>query len=135
MNDTDYEGTATMTAALTQDRRREIVDTIYRQIAVMTFATLGASDIRGMNRREKAGLAFSARIIPFLKSGKRGSAPRKMLVIISLNASDLYDIEVIYGKYFEKSHVTLTDISVEALNRTLTALDYDGDEALNPREV
>ena len=112
--------------------------TIFSQILAPVKMSLGAHNFRF---GAKGDLAFDARILPFTKAGKRAGQPRIMTVLVKLNSLDLYDIEVVYyrtsSRYGSAERVTHYEatIDVSDLNRTLLALDYDGDHVLNPRMV
>ena len=127
-----------MSRISTEDRK-SVAEIIRSQIQLGIFMTLGASDLghtasTGSRDYEMAGLAFTARILPFNKSGERSAMARKMSVKILLNAGDLYDIEV-REIASGKIHYSTQNVVVFDLNRTLLALDYDGEEVLNPRYV
>ena len=113
--------------------------TIHRQINFGVMMALGAHDLRSLSATKDhlGGLAFKARILPFTKSGHRGTAARVMDVTITLNGMDYYDIRVTYapvGHRFDRvEHANIKDVDVFALNHVLLALDYDGDTILNPR--
>lgn len=80
------------------------------------------------------GVLFEARILPFLSSGKRGSKPRVMRVMITHNAADYYDVKVTYiAKQAVRVHYAAQDIDASTLPNLLLALDYDGEQTLNPR--
>lgn len=101
-------------------RNTEIARTIHSQIAIMTFATLGASNLH----HEGADFVFNARIIPTGMSGAR-----VMQVRVHLNGADLYDITVGYlrGRNLQwTEHYSATDVYAEDLNRVLFALDRMG---------
>ena len=105
-----------------------IAQAICDQIPTMILATLGAHDLRVI----EGGLAFMARILPFLKAGERGVRARTMKVEITLNALDYYDIAVwVGGRGEPKLHYHGTDIDCEQLPRILLALDYNGPTVLN----
>ena len=112
--------------------------TIFSQILAPVKMSLGAHNFRFGT---KGDLTFEARILPFTKAGKRAGRPRIMTVQVRLNGLDLYDTEVVYyrnsssrGSTERVTHYEAT-IDVSDLNRTLLALDYDGDHVLNPRMV
>lgn len=113
---------------------KEVANAIRQQLGVPGFMTLGASDLYYTVESDMPGLAFKARILPFLKNGKRGSRPRVMDVRILLNAMDTYDVRVGYlnGVYWV-SHYVAKDVYADQLQRLALALDYNGPEVLNPR--
>jgi len=113
--------------------------TLRSQINFGVLMALGAHDLRLVSATENhlGGMTFKARILPFTKSGNRGSATRVMDVTITLNGMDYYDIRVTYapvGHRFDRvEHANIKDVDVFALNHVLLALDYDGPQVLNPR--
>jgi hypothetical protein len=100
----------------------QIANTIRDQIAVPTFMTLGASDLAYQS--DPPGFTFKARIAP-----KGFSRPRVMRVTVTLNALDLYDIEVIWfrQKYGPvETHFEASNVYADQLNRILFSLDKEG---------
>lgn len=135
---------STATANYTQ----EVANTIRSQIEVGVFMSLGAHNLRhGSIAASKdapalPSLIFNARILPFNKKGTRSGMPRVMQVVISLNAADYYDITVTHNQHGDRyglkepvTHFSAQDVDCGNLSRVLLALDYDGDEVLNPRLV
>lgn len=126
------------TLTVNTEATREVANTIRKQIGVAAFMSLGASGLSLTHRDGNPGLHFLARILPFLKSGKRGTRPRIMLVDVVLNAMDTYDVYVGYlakndhGHHWVK-HYEAKDIYADQLARLMIALDYDGAEVLNWR--
>lgn len=120
---------------VTMDHAR-IAQDVRGQIQWGVFMSLGARNLV-VGREDEThfgGLVFDATILPFLKSGKRGSRGRKMHVSIKLNYADYYDIKVFYWqKYDLVEHFSIADIDCFQLNNLLLALDYDGETVLNPR--
>jgi len=118
---------------------------IYRQISACILMSLGAHQMGCTGTRPGGddtyapGLTFLAKILAFRKDGTRGSSARLMRVTITLNSSDLYDIDVRYAArrtvVGDSIHFQLTDVYASMLNKFLLALDYDGPEVLNPRLV
>lgn len=103
------------------------------QIEMGVLWSLGASNL-GYSAEGFGGLEFDARILPFNKNGKRAAKPRVMHVKIVLNALDYYDVSVGFRKGSEwVEHFSRKDVDAFSLNRLLLALDWNGDEALNPR--
>lgn len=77
------------------------------------------------------GLLFIARILP-LRDGKRHQRAARMAVLISLNGADTIDIEV-KELATRREHAKIRGVYIDQLSAAVLALDYDGDEALNPR--
>lgn len=132
----------------TQIDTREIANTIRQQITGGVLMSLGARDFRHGNVAPAKGaealpsLIFNATILPMTKSGKRGTAPRTMQVIVGLNALDYYDIRVTYNQRGDKYglkdpvvHYEASDVDVSTLARLMLALDYDGETVTNPRYI
>ncbi|AWY05757.1 hypothetical protein SEA_GRETCHEN_70 [Microbacterium phage Gretchen] len=126
----------------------DIANIIRQQIGAGVFMSLGARNLRHgsiaalPDAEALPSLTFEATILPMTKSGQRASAARTMRVTVGLNASDYYDIAVTYpqrgDRYGLKDpviHLSLQDVDCEQLARTLLALDYNGEEVLNPRYV
>lgn len=140
---------AAIKAAETDEDREAlavITDTIREQIGSGVLMSLGAHNFHSNYGKLVQGeddfyltdatLAFHARILPFLKSGKRGTGPRKMFVSVTLNGTDYYDIKVLFEKGGELvEHFSATDVDAFSLARTMLALDYNGPEVLNPRYI
>lgn len=123
-----------------------IAHTFQRQITNGVLMSLGAHNFVHGNitatedSTPLPSLAFNARILPMTKSGARGSAPRTMRVVVSLNGADLYDVHVSYRQRGDRYglkprvvHHEATDVYADELPRLLLALDYDGATVLNPR--
>lgn len=115
---------------------RELVNVgkaLHVQLDRKVLWSLGASGLQ-YSAKGLGGIEFDARILPFKVNGERGSRARVMRVSIVLNSSDLYDVSVGYPKGYEwVEHFSREDVGVESINFLLLALDYDGDEVLNPR--
>ena len=114
---------------------QEVGNTIWKQIPVGVKMALGVHDVFFTSKGEDHGIACQIKILPFLKSGKRGRSARNVRMDITLNGLDLYDISV---GYFSKNlqwteHFSATNIDAESLPRLLLALDYDGETVTNPR--
>lgn len=111
-----------------------VAQTIKDQIGMGALMCLGAHDFAATGDGAGA-LVFKARILPFTKGGKRSTRPRIMHVSITLNALDLYDVDVFtYDKRLNiVPHYNIKDIDFTQLPMLMLALDYDGDEVLNPR--
>lgn len=124
------------TATLTRDEAAQVATTIKRQFGVMALATLGASDFMALGGETQplGGLRFTARILPFTKSGRRAARPRCMFVTVTLNCRDLYDIKVQWlDRFTVVDHWEASDVYAEDLHRVALRLDYDGPEVVNPR--
>lgn len=123
----------------TTEERAAVADIIRNQIERGVFMTLGATNLGHTSTEMDRGysmcaLVFVARILPFKKNGKRSERAKKMAVEIALTANDTYDIHVFHMVRGERvTHFKREDVYVFDLNATLIALDYDGDEVLNPR--
>lgn len=139
---------STNTAEITQGTTtsQEVAQVIHRQIGGGVLMSLGAHNLGHGNLAPvvgafpQPGLVFNARILPFTKSGKRSGSARVMLVVVSLNAMDYYDVLVTYnapgdryGAQGPVVHYEAADVDFETLPRLLLALDYDGETVLNPR--
>lgn len=98
------------------------------------FMSLGARDFR-VNSFDD--LIFDATILPFNKNGKRGERGRTMSVSVSAGKTDddTLHVLVIYPERGTGRLLTHFEgeTTVDGLNRTLLALDYDGADVLNPR--
>lgn len=127
------------TNTLTHAAAADIADTIRRQIGLANLMTLGAHNLRaGSDTAGNAYLAFHALILPFTKSGKRGTRARRMLVTVTYTAADLYDVTVIWAPSdlpVWNTHYTVDGLDAAQLRRVMLALDYDGPTVLNPRYV
>lgn len=112
---------------------RIVGDNLHRQLDRQVLWSLGASGVQ-YSAQGRGGIEFDARILPFKANGERGTRARIMRVKILLNGSDYYDITVGYPKNYEWiEHFSREDVDAFALNHLLHALDWDGDEVLNPR--
>lgn len=114
----------------------EVARTIHSQIDPMVLMSLGAGRC-GYARTRNGALAFQARILPFKKDGTRSERPRIMSVMIALNGDDYYDVKVRMqdNQGRVQTHFEQGGVDAFSLSRLLLALDYDGDEVLNPRYV
>ncbi|AWY06704.1 hypothetical protein SEA_ZETA1847_70 [Microbacterium phage Zeta1847] len=108
-----------------------IAHTIREQITTGALMALGARELIAT----ESGLRFTASILPFTKSGARGTRARAMRVEVTLNGLDYYDVVVSYAgrDYSTVEHYAGDNIDAFSLARILLALDYDGPTALNPR--
>lgn len=132
------ENTTTTTEAVVIGR------TILAQAESGVFMSLGAhqfatGDMSGYGVNAP-GVTMLTRILPMTARGTRGTNPRNMRLTITLNGRDLYDIAATYPRRGDRFgihppvvHYAATDVHVADLNRHLLALDYDGDEVLDPR--
>lgn len=98
------------------------------------FMSLGARDFR-VNSFDD--LIFDATILPFNKSGERSERARTMTVSVSAGEVDDGTVHVL-AIYPERGTGRLLthyegETTIDDLNRTLLALDYDGNDVLNPR--
>ena len=91
---------------------------------------LGAQDFTTV-RGNEPGLEFTGRILPFDKEGKRLRKAEKMKIRIILTPLDEYNITVTRANGEE--FLTLEGIYCFQLAKIMMALDYDGDQVLNPR--
>ena len=115
-----------------RDDAQRIADYFRKAIQPGVFWSLGSTHLTavpGVDRQ--GGLLFTARILPMTKTG-RGTAARKMQVMVSLTTADLIDIDVLEIAS-KKEHARIREISIDQLNAALLALDYNGDQVLNPR--
>ena len=120
-------------SAPTYSDLRIVGDNLHRQLDRKVMWSLGATGLQ-YSARGRGGVEFDARILPFKVNGERGSRARVMRVKIVLNSSDYYDVSVGYPKGYEwVEHFSREDVDAFALNHLLLALDWDGDEVLNPR--
>lgn len=103
-------------------------------VEIGVFMSLGARNLR-VNSFDD--LIFDATILPFNKNGKRGERGRTMTVSVSAGKTDdgTLRVLVVYPERGTGRLLTHFDgeTTVDGLNRTLLALDYDGDDVLNPR--
>ncbi|QUY63938.1 hypothetical protein [Gulosibacter molinativorax] len=95
--------------------------------------SLGATRLTAVpGRFDRGGLMFTARILPFTRTGDRYAAARNMAVLISTTPLDEIDVEVReYARGIE--HAKIEGVYIDQLARAVLALDYDGPEPLNPR--
>lgn len=113
-----------------------IARTITHQATIGALMTLGATDLFAMTATDTraGGAMWNVRIIPMRKDGTRGTRPRVMKLRIELTHRDDYNITVDYinrGK--PVTHYTAEGVYCDQLAKILLALDWDGDEILNPR--
>lgn len=115
---------------------QQIAATIRDQITPGVLMSLGAHKLGYINDDEEVagGLRFVASILPFNKNGERAARPRLMTVVVTLTYADLYDISVVYPRKHEAvTHYQASGVYCYQLAKLLLALDWDGDEILNPR--
>ena len=124
-----------MATATIKNETQSVAQIIRDQIGVLGLMTLGASDLHYFkNSAGEPGLTFIARILPFTKNGERSSRPSKMQVSVTLSSMDLYNVTVVRRARGETiTHFKGEDLSASDLQPLMVALDYDGDEVLNPR--
>lgn len=148
--ETIQKTTGSMRAQMSHEAKSELhtfTFSLRAQVSVGAFMSLGAhnfgayyaaavgSDATGYSFYDPT-MSFDARIIRMAKTGGRGEQVRNMRVDITLNALDYYDVLVTYpvgGKTVV--HYEGHDIDASSIGRILLALDYDGDEVLNPRYI
>lgn len=113
---------------------RDVGKAVHVQLDTKVMWSLGATGLQ-YSAEGLGGVEFDARILPFKVNGERGSRARVMRVKVLLNGSDYYDVSVGYlnKRYEWVEHFSREDVGVESINFLLLALDWDGDEALNPR--
>jgi len=97
------------------------------------LASLGATDLRTVpGAHSIGGLAFTARILPFTKTGDRVERPARMGVLVSVTGLDEIDIQA-RRPGTDEDHARIEGIYIDQLAAALLALDYNGPEILNPR--
>lgn len=113
---------------------------IRRQIGPGALMSLGAHKLGYVNASVcqrtgiRGGLVFMARIMPITKAGARSSAVRNMRVIVELTGADLYRVTVEYQHRGDTLvHFARDGVYCDEIGRLMLALDWDGDEVLNPR--
>lgn len=100
------------------------------------FMCLGARNIRSVEKDGKLGMQADVTILPFNKDGSRSARPRTMQAEVLLNHMDYYDVTVSYPKDGTTViHSQTQDVDCTQIAGHMLALDYDGDEALNPRYI
>src|SRR5690625_2190318 len=107
-----------------------IPQTVYAQINKHIIMSLGMSDLSYFS----AGTKFDARMLPMTQNAP-GTRARAMSVMVRLDASDTYTVQVSYfkGRYIRVTHFEESGIYADQLNHLLLALDHDGREVTNPR--
>lgn len=122
------------TAALNASHTRQVALCAAAQIQRGVLMSLGATDMGNTIIEEMPALVFIARILPFNKDGRRSSRPAKMAVHVALDGSDTYTVIVQRLHQGERvEHARAEGIYFDQLNHVLLALDYDGEDAFNPR--
>lgn len=98
--------------------------------------SLGARNLRDADD----ALTFDATILPLADNGTRAERARTMTVTViehGLNPAHGFTEFGVYVSYPTRgtrvTHYQSDRIPAGRLNRTLLALDYDGDQTLNPR--
>jgi len=122
----------------TQIYEQEVAKTILSQIHLGAKMRLGfhepmlASRVDAWGVKE-CGVTFKVKVLPFTKAGARSHSPRIMRMFIYLNGMDYYDITLGYqNKDGWVEHFSATNVDCFQLTPLLLALDYDGQDALNP---
>ena len=100
------------------------------QIGIPGLMVVGASDL-AVIREDALGLTFRARIHPFTKTGKRAGQARVMRVSVVINGMDYWDVKV--QRSDGEMHFIAEDVAANELQRLMLALDYDGQEVVNPK--
>lgn len=111
-------------------------NTVKSLVETGVFMSLGARNFR--TDPEASTLIFDATVLPFRKDGTRSERPRKMQVQVGVSESRDGGLSVAVGyadKDVPKVHCAVDYVAITDLNKTLLAIDYDGDEALNPEYV
>ena len=129
---TAYPGSTVYAERGQRNNYPQVAETFREALGLGAFMALGGSNataVPGANRL--GGLLFTARILPMTKNG-RGQTARRMAIMLSLNANDLIDVQVVEIAS-GKVHFQEDDLYVFMLERVLLALDWDGDEVMNPR--
>ncbi|MGO2519956.1 MAG: hypothetical protein ACTH8F_07535 [Microbacterium sp.] len=125
----------TLTLTATGDDREFIRQTAQQFAVAVTRGvmwSLGASNITAVPGADQiGGLLLIARILP-LRDGTRHQRAARMAILISLNGVDTIDIEV-KEIATGRAHTEIKGVYIDQLSAALLALDYDGDETLNPR--
>lgn len=112
---------------------RGVAEQFRQAIGTGVFMSLGASQLAAVpGRYDRGGLLFTARILPFTRTGARYAAARNMAVLVSTTPLDEIEVEVReYARGIE--HAKIERVYIDQLARAVLALDYNGDEVLNPR--
>ncbi|WP_190265264.1 MULTISPECIES: hypothetical protein [Glutamicibacter] len=115
------------------EHHRAAAEQFRQAIGPYVFMSLGASQLAAVpGRYDRGGLLFTARILPFTRTGDRYAAARNMAVLVSTSPLDEIEIEVReYARGVQ--HAKIEGVYIDQLSRAVLALDYDGTEALNPR--
>lgn len=115
----------------------QIANIIREQITTGVLMSLGARSFTEMDEWEtrRGGLDFHATILPMRKDGTRGTRARTMRVWVELAWNDTYTVKVFYtGRDWQDvTHFQRDMVYADQLPKLLLALDYDGNEILNPR--
>lgn len=120
------------------EAQRDIATTITEQATTGALMTLGAYPLRPTNLyaddTRRGGAMWNVRIMPMKKNGDRSSTVRKMELTIELTYADTYTVT---AKYYNRGkaviHFQRDNVYWDQLEKLLVALDWDGDEILNPR--
>ena len=129
---TMQQQTQTFTSEQDADRIYEenVAKVIRAQMGMTPLLMLGAQDFTTV-RGNEPGLEFTGRILPFDKEGTRLRKAEKMKIRIILTPLDEYNITVTRANGEE--FLALEGIYCFQLAKMMMALDYDGDQVLNPR--
>lgn len=119
--------------AADEPRARQAADDFRAAAGLGVLASLGATNLLCVpGEHGLGGLAFTARILPFNKTGERAERPVRMGVLISVTGLDEIDIRV--RRYTNQDeHALIRGIYIDQLAHALLALDYNGPTTLNPR--
>lgn len=108
----------------------QIANEIKSQWTLGGLMTLGAREftfvLQGLGN-----LIFKASILPMKKDNERADKPQGMMIVTELTVMDDYKVYVIDTK--GQVHYEQTGLYFDDLQRLALALDYNGEEVLNPR--
>lgn len=103
---------------------------IRKRIGLGVLMSVGARNLRD----GEDSLTFEATILPFDDNGIRSERPRKMTVTVIEHSVETFGVYVSYeSRGVTVTHFQSDRIPAARLSRTLLALDFDGDQPLNPR--
>lgn len=132
---TDYTPTENLPSYVDASEAHAIAQEIRRQIGPLVLMSLGASDF-SYSAAERGTLIFKARILPFKANGERSERAAVMMVRVVLTAADTYTVSVVYRTRGElRLHMQREGVYCDEISRLMLALDYDGEEVLNPRYI
>ena len=121
-------------APLNWDIAREIT----AQATVGVLMSLGAHNLFAMpeNDKRSGGATWDVRVLPMKANGERAARPRIMKLTVELTHADDYTVTVDYWNRGKRvQHFTQDRVYCDQLAKLLLALDWDGDEILNPRYI